>query len=243
LQEDVTMASAPQTNPLLEIAANLARSHQEHERYYSEAPLHDAIRLQRTSRALKALAERWSDSVPLEHPFPVPFAGASDLNDDRAIETAGILFMESGDVPAELESMKAELRTFAEGSISTGEWLRSAMEAGWGMAKSLLDFPELADLLAERHRIITTDWQTATMAIVSGRTVERAVDILDRIDFTTAAIREDLAGDRLDSRLLFSACELLDHAADLAANSAAMVHENDRRWRVFHDRLQATSGS
>lgn len=128
------MEAASQTNPLLEVAANLARFHREHERYYSEAPLHEAIKLQRTSRALKALAERWSESQSLEHPFPVPLAGANDLNDDRAIETLGI---------------------------------------------------------------------------VTGHIVERAIDILDRIDFSPVAIREDLAGDRLYSRLLFSACELL----------------------------------
>lgn len=32
------------------------------------------------------------------------------------------------------------------------------------MAKAPLDVPELADLLAERHRIITTDWQTASLS-------------------------------------------------------------------------------
>jgi hypothetical protein len=66
------MTSTSKTNPLLEIAANLARSHREHERYYSEAPLHEAIKLQRISRALKALAERWVESQPLDHPIPYP---------------------------------------------------------------------------------------------------------------------------------------------------------------------------
>jgi hypothetical protein len=113
------------------------------------------------------------------------------------------------------------------------------MDAGWNMAGGLLDVPELADLLGERHRIITTDWQTATLSVIVGRTVNRAVDILERIDFTPAAVREDLAGERRDSRLLFSACELLDHAADLAAHSATLTHENDRRWRIFHDRVRA----
>jgi hypothetical protein len=232
------MATASETNPLLEIAANLARSHREHERYYSEAPLHEAIKLQRTSRALKALAERWADSKPLAHPLPAPFAGAADLNDDRAIEELGILFMESGSEPAELQTVKADLRGLAQGHVSAGEWLSAAMDAGWNMAKALLDFPELADLLAERHRIITTDWQTASLSIIVGHTLERALDILDRIDFTAAAIRSDLAGERRDSRLLFSACELLDHAADLLAHSTTLVHENDRRWRIFHDRVQ-----
>lgn len=40
------------------MAANLPRYHREHEKYYSEAPLTDAIALQRTARILIALAER-----------------------------------------------------------------------------------------------------------------------------------------------------------------------------------------
>ena len=100
-------------------------------------------------------------------------------------------------------------------------------------------FPELADLLAERHRIITTDWQTASMSIIIGHTVDRAVDILDRIDFSLRAIREDLQTEHRYSRLLFSSCELLDHAAGLAAVSATLTQENERRWRIFHERVQS----
>ena len=36
---------------------------------------------------------------------------------------------------------------------------------------------------------------------------------------------------------LYSASELLDRAADLAAESAALVHDNERRWRVFRERV------
>ncbi len=43
---------------LLAVAANLSRYHREHESYYSEAPLADAIALQRTARTLIALAGR-----------------------------------------------------------------------------------------------------------------------------------------------------------------------------------------
>ena len=35
---------------------------------------------------------------------------------------------------------------------------------------------------------------------------------------------------------------MLDHAADLAAQSATLTHENERRWRVFHDRVQQMTG-
>jgi hypothetical protein len=40
---------------LLQVVSNLSRSHHEHEKYYSKAPLVDALALQRTSRTLIAL--------------------------------------------------------------------------------------------------------------------------------------------------------------------------------------------
>jgi hypothetical protein len=224
-------------DPLLEIVANLARHHREHERFYAEAPLESALQLARASRGLKALAERWSVVDPVA-PLPSPFAGCPDLNDDRATELLGILFMEGQGEPAELTALKRALRTSAQEGRAVGEWLGQAMEAAWAVAARLVDYPQLADLLAERHRIITTDRQSASLAVISAAVVDRAVDLLDHVDLTPAAVRADLAGERLDARLLFSACELLDHAADLAAHSATLTHENDRRWRVFGERVR-----
>ncbi len=61
--------------------------------------MHEAIALSRTSSALKALAGWWSTGQPDEAPLPSLFAGAVDLNDERAIELLGVLFMEgAGDV-------------------------------------------------------------------------------------------------------------------------------------------------
>ena len=79
---------------LLAVARNLSQYHREHEKYYFEAPLTDAIAPQRTARTLIALAERWTSAEPAAAPAASPFAGAPDLNDDRAIETSGVLFME-----------------------------------------------------------------------------------------------------------------------------------------------------
>ena len=87
---------AASSDGLLAVAANLSRYHREHEKYYSEAPLTDAIALQRTARTLIALAERWTTTEPATAPAASPFAGTPDLNDDRAIETSGVLFMEAG---------------------------------------------------------------------------------------------------------------------------------------------------
>jgi hypothetical protein len=97
----------------------------------------------------------------------------------------------------------------------------------------------LADVLGERHRIIANDWQAAGMASLVGRVLDRAADILDRVDFTPAALRADLGAGRVSVGLLYSAAELVAHAADLLSESAGLVHGNERRWRVFHERVAA----
>jgi len=38
-------------------------------------------------------------------------------------------------------------------------------------------------------------------------------------------------------RLLHSSVELIDYAADLLSDSAGLVHDNERRWRIFHQRV------
>ena len=169
---------------LLAVARNLSQYHREHEKYYSEAPLTDAISLQRTARTLIALAERWTSVEPATAPAPSPFAGTPDLNDDRAIETSGVLFMEGGGEPAEITRIKSELQTMAASSEQTGSWLAAAMEASWAMAEALLSYPQLADLLAERHKIIGNNWQNASTAQLIARYLRRAVSIMERVDFS-----------------------------------------------------------
>ncbi|HEX5190064.1 MAG TPA: hypothetical protein VFW16_11005 [Streptosporangiaceae bacterium] len=222
---------------LLEIAANLSRYHREHEKYYSEAPLTDAISLQRAARSLIALAERWTTAQPVAEPAPSPFAGATDLNDERAIESSGVLFMEGGGEPAEISRLKSELLTVAASAEQSGSWLASAMEASWAMAEALLEYPQLADLLAERHKIIGNNWQNACTAQLAARCLRRAVAILEKIDFSPVWLRKDLAGERIAPAYLYSAAELINHAADLSAASSMLTHENERRWRIFHDRV------
>lgn len=223
---------------LLAVAANLSRYHREHEKYYSEAPLADAIALQRTARTLIALAERWTAAEPAAVPAASPFAGTPDLNDDRAIETSGVLFMEGGGEPAEITRIKSELQTIAASSEQSGSWLAAAMEASWGMAEALLSYPQLADLLAERHKIIGNNWQNACTAQLIARYLRRAGSILEQVDFSPAGLRKDLAGARSAPAYLFSAAELINHAADLSAASSVLTHENERRWRIFHERIE-----
>ena len=223
---------------LLAAARNLARFHREHEKYYSEAPLTDAISLQRAARTLFALAERWTSVEPATEPAPSPFAGTPDLNDDRAIETSGVLFMEGANEPAEITRIKSELQTGAAASERSGAWLATAMETSWAMAEALLSYPQLADLLAERHRIIGSNWQNASTTQLIGRYLRRAVSIMERVDFSPAALRADLAHARTAPNYLFSAGELINHAADLSAASSVLTHENERRWRIFRERVE-----
>ena len=223
---------------LLAVAENLSRYHREHEKYYSEAALVDAVSLQRTARTLIALAERWACAEPAAEAAPSPYAGTPDLNDDRAIEFSGVLFMEGGGEPAEIGRIKSELEAVAVGSEQAGSWLAAAMEASWAMAEALLAYPQLADLLGERHRIIGNNWQNACTAQLIARYLRRAVTMLERIDFSPAALRKDLAGGRTAPAYLYAAAELIGHAADLSAASSVLTHEDERRWRVFRERVE-----
>ena len=47
-----------------------------------------------------------------------------------------------------------------------------------------MEYPPLADMIGERHRIIANDRQAADMSQLAGRLLLRATDILDQIDFS-----------------------------------------------------------
>jgi hypothetical protein len=111
------------------------------------------------------------------------------------------------------------------------------------MAAQLADIDGLADVLGERHRIIANDWLAADMTALSGRLLVRAADLLDRMDFSPVGLRADLAGPRLSAARLYSAAEIIDRAADLQAEGAGLVHDNERRWRVFRARVAEIVGT
>jgi len=109
------------------------------------------------------------------------------------------------------------------------------------MAEALLAYPQLADLLGERHRIIGNDWQNACTAQLIALYLRRAVAVMERIEFSPAALRADLAGVRSAACYLYAAAELINHAADLSAASSVLTHEDERRWRIFHERVEQIS--
>lgn len=226
------------SSALLGAILNLSRFHRDHEKFYASLPRELAVTLQRHARTLQALADRWMTAQP-EHPTPLsPFEGADDLNAPAALQLDGVLFMEGEGEPAEIAKLKRDVRAAADDVLQTGDWLASAMHASWDIATALTDIDELADLLGDRHRIIANDWQAANMSTLVGRLLIRAVEVLDHVDFTPAALRADLTDARVAPRRLYSAAELISRAADLSSDSAGLVHDNERRWRGFRTRVE-----
>jgi hypothetical protein len=226
-------------DPMLRAIENLAAYHRAHEKFYASAPRQQAVVLQQHARALSALADRWSSVEPADGTVFSPFQGAVDLNDAAAIQLDGVLFMEGEGEPAEITRIKRDLRTVGDDSVVSGDWLASAMAASWKVAGALLEVPGLAGLLGDRHRIIANDWQAAAMSSLAGRILDRAADLLDRVDFTPAALRRELGSASTAAARLHSAAELVGHAADLLSDSAGLVHDNEPRWRRFRERVVA----
>jgi hypothetical protein len=217
---------------------NLSRFHRDHEKFYASAPREQAVALQRHARTLQALADRWSAVQP-DRPEPFsPFEGADDLNDPAATQLDGVLFMEGEGEPIEIAHLERDLADVAADSLAVGQWLSDAMSASWAAALTLLDIDDLAEHVGDRHRIIVNDWQAAHMSMLAGRLLERAREVLDRVDLRPASLRADLSGERLAPRRLYSAAELVSRAADLLSDSAGLVHDNERRWRTFRARVQ-----
>jgi hypothetical protein len=230
--------TAPAENsPLLRAILNLSKFHREHEKFYASSPRELAVVLQRHARSLQALADQWAASEPsVPAPFS-PYEGAEDLNSAAALQLDGVLFMEGEGRPAEITHLIRDLHTVADDQRGTGQWLASAMQASWDVAAALTGVDGLADVLGERHRIIANDWQAAGMALLVSRILDRAADILEQVDFTPKALRADMAGGKVSAARLYSAAELIAHAADLCSDSAGLVHGNERRWRTFRQRV------
>src|SRR3954470_13828399 len=99
-----TKNAAADLTPLLTAMLNMTAFHREHEKFYSVAPREQAVVLQRHSRTLHALADRWMarPTPPTRHSVS-PYEGAPDLNASTALELDGVLFMEGEGEPGEIK--------------------------------------------------------------------------------------------------------------------------------------------
>jgi hypothetical protein len=84
------------------IISNLSKYHREHEKFYGQAPLKTAIKVQDYSKTLKTLADRWNRLDKTKKSEGNPFMGCEDLNDKSAIQHDGLLFMEGEGEPSEI---------------------------------------------------------------------------------------------------------------------------------------------
>lgn len=186
----------------LEIIGNLSKFHREHEKFYGEAPLKTAVKIQDASKTLKTLADRWNILKQTEKTEGNPYMGCEDLNEKATIQHDGLLFMEGEDEPTEIFQLKRDLKNIAEDFQRSGNWLSKAMENSWKAAIQLMKIPTLEDVLGERHRIIINDWQAACLSSLVARLLLRSLLILDQIDFSPKAIRTDISNKKRYPHLL-----------------------------------------
>jgi hypothetical protein len=66
--------------------------------------------------------------------------------------------------------------------------------------------------------------------------------MLDGTDFTPAALRADLAGERVTPARLYSIAEMIGHAADLSSDATGAELDSERRWRTFRTRVREVAG-
>jgi hypothetical protein len=223
----------------LQMISNLSKYHREHEKFYGQAPLETSIKIQNASKTLKTLADRWSRLKTIKKVKSNPYMGCEDLNEKSAIQHTGLLFMEGEGEPSEIFQLKRELTNIAADFEKSGNWLSEAMEKSWDSAAKLITIPRLEDVLGERHRIIINDWQAAKLSTLISKLVKRALLILEEINFVPSSIREDIKNEKKYPSLLYSASELLDRSADLSTDFAKLIHDNERRWRVFRNKVQS----
>jgi hypothetical protein len=221
----------------LEITSNLSMFHREHEKFYGQAPLQTAIEIQDASKTLKTIADRWIGLSDTKEARGNPYMGCEDLNEKATIQHDGLLFMEGEGEPTEISQLKRKLKNISDDFDKAGVWLLKAMENSWEAAIQLMKIPMLEAVLGERHRIIINDWQASHLSILVAKLLDRALLILNQIDFQPNAIREDISTRKRYPDLLYSASELLDRGADLSSEFAMLIHDNERRWRVFRQRV------
>ena len=229
----------------LDVLYNIATVHREHERFYTMTKMATAAELSREANKLKVVADVWlEDSAPpsgasVDWSDPrYQAAGCLDLNPVRAIAGIGILFMEGEGEPSEIRTLKIRLRGMAMGMQGAGQWLADKMDAAWERESVLLD-PELIDAARPRFQTIVTNWRGSRETLLVGRLLALAVDCLDKVDFTPAAVRRDRT---TAGRYLRNAGWVLDMAARVMAESGGSLAENDAHWTEYRDVIRKVQG-
>ena len=164
--------------------------------------------------------------MPTDHPAGNPYAGAQDLNAPGLTGETGVLFME-GEASQPTSTSSSGPRQTAKDMKAASVWLARAMEQSWGIAGAAALSRPLPTSSVERHRIIANDWQAAELQGLIARLLHRALDLRhSRPLARRSAFDPPLIAPH---RLSLLRLELIDHATDLMAESAILVHDNERR--------------
>jgi hypothetical protein len=235
----VTHLEPKEIDNLLEVA----RAHRRHERFYAMTGLEVAAALRRDANALRALADRWvAEPTGAAGAIDDPrfrAAGCSDLNADAATASAGILFMQGEQEPAELAALKRKLSAFAAEQAEISRWLLDMMEHAWGREAILLR-PGTATAGFRRHLTVTRTALTAGKLGVSARLAGAAHTALSAQDFRPAAIRADR---RAAAEMARTAAWLLDAATAVLAEQASQLGCSDADWTAYIEQLERLGDS
>ncbi|MGH7644322.1 MAG: hypothetical protein ACREMR_01925, partial [Gemmatimonadales bacterium] len=216
---------------------NIATYHREHERYYTMNQLELAADLTREANRLKIVADAWLGGTGPAAPAPAGVdyadprfqpAGCPDLNALPAIAAIGVL-MEGEREPAEIRALKGKLMGIALGLEGAGRWLAEKIDAAW-QRESVLLTPELVDAAWPRLLTIVTDWRGARDMELVGKLLAVAVEGLEKIDFSPAAVRESRES---SAKMLRTVGWVLDLVARRLARSASSLGENDEAWTRY----------
>ena len=227
----------------IENLLRVARAHRRHERFYAMEGLEIAAALRRDASALRALADHWLEAPTgaadaVDDPR-FRAAGCADLNADAATASAGILFMEGENEPAELAALKGKLSDFATRHAEISRWLLDMMERAWDREAILLR-PGTATAGFRRHLTVTRTALTAGKLGVAGRLAGAAHTALSAQDFRPAAIRADRRG---AAEIARTAAWLLDAATAVLAEQASQLGCSDADWTAYIEELESHSDS
>lgn len=228
------MQSNDQNAPAKEESAlnarhNIALYHREHMRFNATLILEVAADLSREANRLKVFGDYWQR--PPEPPRTDAFdtsdprfraAGCSDLNPLSAVAGAGILFMEGLGQPEEIRMLKEKLKSEGERFANKGQWLVDIMKLTWKADVVLLD-PATPDAWPWIS-VLSLTWRGAKQRLMAGRLLLVALEHLEQVDFTPAAIRKSRAA---SGESLLAAAWAMDAAAALFCENAASLSRDD----------------
>ena len=234
-----TKSPASDLTPLLTAMLNMTAFHREHEKFYSVVTARTGRRPPTSFPDIARARRPVDDDRTIDHASVQSIRRCADLNAAAALQLDGVLFMEGEGEPGEIRHLERDLRTFGRRRGRRGRVARHRDAVVMGLAAVLLDIDELADMLGERHRIIANNWQGASMMSLAARILERAADAARPCRLhAPPPCAPTSPTQHASARRLYSAAEMIDHAADLFSEFAGIVHDNERRWRVFRARVQ-----